>query len=135
MAIEENRTNNESAIRELIGNFVKAIRATDLYGVMSVFAPEVVSFDLGPQLQHGGSETFRKRWQELFESYQNVIDYELRNLNIVAGDDVAFSYSLNRISGTMKKWAEDRSFAALDRLVPEDQWQVAHCARTGLGSY
>jgi ketosteroid isomerase-like protein len=46
MAIEENRTNNESAIRELIGNFVKAIRATDLYGVMSVFAPEVVSFDL-----------------------------------------------------------------------------------------
>jgi ketosteroid isomerase-like protein len=39
---------NEAAIRELIDGFVKAIRAKDINGVMSVFAPEVVSFDLGP---------------------------------------------------------------------------------------
>jgi len=102
MTIEENRTKNEAAIRELIGGFVNAIRAKDVNRVMSVFAHEVVSFDLGPPLQHGGGETFVKRWQELFESYENPINYEVRDLNITAGDDVAFSYSLNRISGTMK---------------------------------
>jgi hypothetical protein len=26
---------------------------------MSVFAPEAVSFDLGPQLQHGGGEIYK----------------------------------------------------------------------------
>jgi uncharacterized protein (TIGR02246 family) len=102
MTIEENKTKKEAAIRDLIDCFVKALRAKDINGVMSVFAPEVVSFDLGPPLQHGGGETFVKRWQELFESYQNPIDYEVRDLNITAGDDVAFSYSLNRVSGTMK---------------------------------
>jgi ketosteroid isomerase-like protein len=102
MTIEENKTNNEAAIRELIDGFVKAIRAKDINGVMSFFASEVVSFDLGPPLQHGGGETFVKCWQELFESYQNPIDYEVRDLNITAGYDVGFSYSLNRVSGTMK---------------------------------
>jgi len=102
MVIQENRTKNEAAIRELIDGFVKAIGAKDINGVMSVFASKVVSFDLGPPPQHGGGETFSKRWQELFESYQSPIDYEVRDLSITAGDDVAFSHSLNRISGTTK---------------------------------
>ncbi len=100
--MEEDKTKNEAAIRELIDGFVKAIRAQDINGVMSVFSPEVVSFDLGPPLQHGGGETFRRRWHELFESFQNRIDYEVRDLSVTAGDDVAFSSSLNRISGTTK---------------------------------
>jgi uncharacterized protein (TIGR02246 family) len=102
MTVDENRMKEEDAIRGLIDGFVKAIRAKDTNGVMSVFAPEVVSFDLGPPLQHGGGETLMKRWQELFESYQNPIDYEVRDLSITAGDDVAFSHSLNRVSGTLK---------------------------------
>lgn len=102
MATEQIRTNGEAAVRELIDGFVKAIRARDIDGVMSVFAPEVISFDLGPPLQHGGGEAFKKRWQELFESFQGPIDYEVRDLSITVGNDVAFSHSLNRISGTMK---------------------------------
>ena len=101
MAVEDIRTKSEAAIRELIDGFVKAIRGKDIDGVMSVFAPEVISFDLGPPLQHGGGETFKKRWKELFESFQGPIDYEVRDVSITAGDDVAFSHSLNRISGTM----------------------------------
>ena len=100
--IGEDKTKNEAAIRELINGFVSAIRAKDIDGVMSVFAPQVVSFDFSPPLQHGGGKTFSNRWQELFESYQSPIDYEVRDLSITAGDDVAFSHSLNRVSGTMK---------------------------------
>ena len=48
MTVKENSAKNDAAIRELIDGFVKAIRAKDINGVMSVFAPEVVSFDLGP---------------------------------------------------------------------------------------
>jgi uncharacterized protein (TIGR02246 family) len=50
MTIEEDKTKNEAAIRELINGFVTAIRVKDNNGVMSVFDPEVVSFDLGPPL-------------------------------------------------------------------------------------
>ncbi|HZS04020.1 MAG TPA: nuclear transport factor 2 family protein [Blastocatellia bacterium] len=81
MTIEKDKTKDEAAIRELIDGFVEAVRAKDINGVISVFAPEIVSFDLGSPLQHGGGETFVRRWQELFESYQNPIDYEVRELH------------------------------------------------------
>ena len=48
----------------------------------------------------------------------NNIDYEIRDLSITAGDDVAFSHSLNRMRGTMKNDQKEWSLAALDRLLP-----------------
>ena len=102
MTIKEKKSKDEATIRELIDGFIEAIRGKDINKVMSIFAPKVVSFDLGPPLQHEGGEQFVKRWQELFASYQSPIDYEIRDLSIAAGDEVAFSHSLNRLSGTMK---------------------------------
>jgi ketosteroid isomerase-like protein len=34
--------------------------------------------------------------------YQRPLGYEIRNLTITLGDDVAFGHSLNRVSGTLK---------------------------------
>src|SRR4030095_5552229 len=62
MVTKERRSKNEAAIQELIDGFVKAIRAKDINGVMSAFAPEVVSFDLTPPLQHGGGEPLVRPW-------------------------------------------------------------------------
>ena len=100
--MQEDRTTNEAAIRELIDGFVEAVRAKDINGVMSVYAPDLVAFDVVPPLQYVGAEAFRKVWQEVFETFQGPIPYEVRDLSITTGDDVAFSHSLNRNSGTMK---------------------------------
>jgi len=128
MIIGKNKTNYEAEIRELIDGFVKALRAKDINGVMSVFAPEIVSFDFGPPLQHGGGETFIKRWQELFESYQSPIAYEVNDLSITVSDGVAFSYSLNRIGGTMKNGQKtDRwlRWTACYRKI-NGKWLIVH---------
>jgi uncharacterized protein (TIGR02246 family) len=128
MIIKENRAKNDAEIRELIEGLVKAIRAKEISGVMSVFAPEVISFDLGPPLRHGGGEKFMIRWQQLFESYEGPIDYEVSDLNITAGDDIAFSYSLNRISGTTKNSQKvDRwlRWTACYRKT-NDKWRIVH---------
>lgn len=100
--MNNNRAEDDLAIRALVAGFVKSIRAKDIHGVMSVFAPDVVSFDFGPPLQHGGGEPFMKRWTELFGSYTGPIDYEVRDLSVTASEDVAFSHSLNRIAGTLQ---------------------------------
>ena len=128
MATEENRTRNEAAIRELIDDFVEAIRAKKLDDVMSMFAPEVVSFDLGPPLQHGGGDKFRQRWQELFESYRDSIHYEVRDLSITADNDVAFSRSLNRICGILQHGGQsDRwvRWTACYRKL-DGRWLIVH---------
>ena len=58
--MQEDRTTNEAAIRELIDGFVEAVRAKDINGVMSVYAPDLVAFDVVPPLQYVGAEAFRK---------------------------------------------------------------------------
>ena len=100
MAVEENKNNAEAAIKRVLEGGVEAVRARDIDGVMSL-APEVVSFDIVPPLQYVGADAFRKVWEEVFLVYQGPIDYEIHDLNITVGDDVAFIHSLNRINGTL----------------------------------
>jgi ketosteroid isomerase-like protein len=60
-----------------------------------------VSFDIVPPLQYVGADAYRKHWEEAFASFPGPIDYEIADLSITLGDDVAFTHSFNRLSGTM----------------------------------
>src|SRR5205809_899731 len=97
MAVEANKKNDEAEIKRVIEGGVEAIRDKNIEGVMSLYAPEVVSFDIVPPLRYVGAEAFRKAWEEVFSSFQDPIGYEIHDLTITVGDDVAFAYSLNRI--------------------------------------
>ena len=101
MAVKANRQNDEAEIKRVIEDGIEAVRNKNIEGVMSFYAPEVVSFDIVPPLQYVGADAFRKVWEEVFFVYQGPIDYEIHDLSITVGDDVAFTHSLNRISGTM----------------------------------
>src|SRR5215467_14101 len=101
MAVEENKQNDVAAIKRVIEGGVEAVRNKNLEGVMSFYAPEVVSFDIAPPLRYVGADAFRTVWEEVFSSFQGPIGYEMHDLTITVGDDVAYAYSLNRISGTM----------------------------------
>jgi uncharacterized protein (TIGR02246 family) len=96
------QTGEEIGIRQLIDGFQRAIRAKDLDGVLSVYAPDIVSFDLVPPMQHVGIAAYRRPWEETFASFEGRIGYEVSDLHITATDEVAFSHSLNRMSGTTK---------------------------------
>ena len=100
MAVEANKKNDEAAIQGLIDDGIRSIRDKNIEGVMSLYAQEVVSFDIVPPLRYIGADAFRKVWEEVFFVYQGPIDYEMHDLHITVGDDVAFTHSLNRISGT-----------------------------------
>ncbi|MEJ2708941.1 MAG: nuclear transport factor 2 family protein [Anaerolineales bacterium] len=93
---------DEAEIRQRIDKLVEAIRAMDLEGVKSIFAQDIVSFDILPPLQHVGAEAKLKNWVDVFTAYQRPLGYEVCDLTITVGDEVAFVHSLNRISGTLK---------------------------------
>lgn len=71
----EQQTIDEVQIRQQIDDWGKAFRAMDINGVMSIYAPEIVSFDLVPPLRYVGADAYRKPWEEAFASYQGPIDY------------------------------------------------------------
>jgi ketosteroid isomerase-like protein len=87
------RAIDEAEIRQRIDKLVKAICAMDLDRVMSMYAPDIVSFDIEPPLQHVGAEAKRKNWANVFSMYQRPLDYEIRDLAIAVGDDVAFGHA------------------------------------------
>ena len=99
--MDAQRAMDEAEIRQRIGKLVEAIRVMDLDRVMSIYAPDIVSFDIEPPLQHVGAEAKRKNWLHAFSMYQRPLGYEIRDLTITVGDDVAFGHGLIRVSGTM----------------------------------
>jgi ketosteroid isomerase-like protein len=101
MTDEANKNNEEAEIKRVIEGGVEALRAKDIDGVMSMYAPELVSFDIVPPLQYVGADAYRKHWEEGLSSFPGPIDYEIADLSITVGDDVAFAHSFNRLSGTL----------------------------------
>jgi len=93
---------DEAGIRQQIDKLVEAIRAMDLEGVKPIYAPDIVSFDVGAPLQHVGAEAKWRNWVDAFTAFQRPLGYEIRNLTITLDGDVAFGHSLNRLSGTLK---------------------------------
>ena len=92
----------EADVRARIDLLASAIRAHDLETAMSVYALDVVSFDFEPPLQHVGAEAKRRNWVAVFEAYRQPLGYEVHDLTIAVGGEVAFTHSLNRITGTLK---------------------------------
>jgi ketosteroid isomerase-like protein len=101
MTVEEARKNDEAAIKRVIEGYVEALRARDIDGVMSMYTPEIVTFDLVPPLQYVGADTMRKRWEEVLSSVPGPIGYEMADLSITVGEEMAFSHSFNRTSATL----------------------------------
>ena len=55
------------------------IRAKDLSGVLSVYAPDIVRRP-GPPKQYVGIAAYRRPWEETFASFEGPIGYEVSDL-------------------------------------------------------
>jgi hypothetical protein len=69
------QTMAEALIRGRIEDLVKALNAKDIDGVISLFAPILVSFDIAPlfgALRYFGAENKRRAWQEAFATLRYI---------------------------------------------------------------
>jgi uncharacterized protein (TIGR02246 family) len=101
MTAASSTTKNEDQIHALIDDRVRAIGDKDVEALVAKAAPGVVSFDALPPLQRISAEAIRARLQEWFGWYDGPIGYEVRDLRITAGDDVAFAHYLYHVTGRM----------------------------------
>jgi ketosteroid isomerase-like protein len=91
----------EALIRQRVEDAVEALRAKDIDGVMPLYAPDLVSFDITPPLRYVGADDKRRAWQEAFGTFTGPFDYEVRDLNVTTEGDLAFVHSLNHVNGTL----------------------------------
>ena len=121
----------EALIRQRVEDAVKALRAKDIDGVMSLFAPNLVSFDIAPHfgaLRYVGAENKRRAWQEAFATFTGPFAYKVHELNVTAHGELAFVHSLNHVRATLASghttdlWL--RWTACLRRI--DGVWLVVH---------
>jgi uncharacterized protein (TIGR02246 family) len=122
------RAIDEADIRRRIDHCAKALHTMDLEGVMAIYAPDIVSFDIVPPLRHVGAEAKRQQWVDAFAMYQPPLGYEFRDVTVTVGDDVAFADSLNWISGTLQTGQRSEfwvRWTACFRKI-DGTWLIAH---------
>ncbi len=128
MTTRYTKANHEAQIRALIDDWAIALRAKNVDGVMSHYAPDLVQFDMAPPLKYAGRDMFKKGLKEWFSSWKGSIGYEIRDLVITAGEDAAFCHSLNRLSGT--KTNGEKSDVWLRHTLCfrniDGEWKIAH---------
>jgi ketosteroid isomerase-like protein len=108
MATQHGR--DEREIRDQMDRLVEAVRGADLEGLKPLYAPDVVSFDVGPRLQDVGAAAKLNNWVEAFTVFQRPLRVEVRDITLTVGEDVAFGHSFNRLSGTLKDGTKTSGF-------------------------
>lgn len=87
----------EAQVRRTIDQFMSAVKAKNFESVMSFYTPDVVAFDMLPPLRYA-AEGYRKVWEDGLQMMKGPIVYELRDLTVVARQDVAFCHALSHMS-------------------------------------
>jgi ketosteroid isomerase-like protein len=95
-------TQAETQIRGLVDNYIKAVRARDLDGIVRDYAPDTVFFDAIPPLKLSGAAAYRKNWQDCFAMMDGPVGFDVTQLEVHASEDVAYAHMINHLSGTVK---------------------------------
>jgi len=119
---------DENDIRALLDERVKAVRVKDINGAVAGSAPDILSFDVVNPLQYAGSNALKKRVENWFSSFEGPIGYEIFDLTITAGNDVAFSHSFNRVIGTTTDGKKIEMYwrATVCYRKIDGKWMVMH---------
>jgi PhnB protein len=118
---QKTKTTDEAQIRAVIEEWADALRNKEPTRTLSHYDPNLVHFSLAPPLLSTASNP--EGLNAWFDTWLGPIGYEIRNLSIRVGDDVAFSHSLNWMHGAKGDlWF--RHMFGFQRIKGE--WKIAH---------
>ncbi len=119
---------DEVEIRRQIEKAVQGLRAKDLEALRQLYTTDVVSFDVEPPLQHVGIAAKLENWAKVFLFFERVT-YEVRDLTLTVGDDVAFGHAFARLSGTLENGSVTSGMwvrVTYGMRKIDDTWLIAH---------
>ena len=120
---------DEEAVRALIDAQVDAFRRKDAAAAVAMLSDEVVAFEMIPPLvlppESARSEQAMAGW---LAGWEGPVLIEIRDLVVHTSGDIAYSHSLNRLSGTRLGGGETdiwmRSTLGFKRTAKG--WQIVH---------
>jgi uncharacterized protein (TIGR02246 family) len=117
------------AVTDVIERWVAAIRAQDLAGVVADHTADIVMFDVPPP-QNGirGADDYRDCWPPFFRYLDSGAVFEIVELDVTCGADVAFARLLLRCDtpADLARRPDHRLRITLGLRKEDDRWLIAH---------
>lgn len=120
----------EGQIKAIIEAWADAVRRHDLTGILAHHDQDLVMFDVPPPLQSRGMAEYKKTWDLFFEYHKPPQAFDIEDLTVTAGADVAFAVAIMRCgSSTFRGPPEKNGF--LFRLTiglrkVDGNWRIMH---------
>src|ERR1700748_3386191 len=128
MAEKQNASGEEAAVRDLIEAWADSVRRKDYAGILRSHTADFVMFDVPPPFRSVGLDSYRKPWDCFFSWSSGPVRFEIQEMDVTAGADVAFAFASMRCEGP----GADGEPEPLDfRLTiclrkVDGQWMIAH---------
>lgn len=122
-------TGDEAQIRDLIERWAQAVHAGDLKGVLADHSTDIVMFDVPPPNDGvRGIDAYRETWPPFFEWQRQGAVFEIVELDVSAGDDVAFAHALLRCGtpADLEQEPDRRLRLSIGLRKEHGRWIVAH---------
>ena len=87
-------TPDEAAIRRLIEDWARAVRARDIEAVLAHHSADVLMFDVPLPFESKGIDAYRETWGPFYSARAEPIAFDIQRMDVVAGADVAFATAL-----------------------------------------
>jgi ketosteroid isomerase-like protein len=118
----------EIEVRAVIEAWAAATRQNRTGDVLKNHVSDLVIFDVLPPMKYESAESYRRSWDGWQPETQGEAKFDLENLSVTAGADVAFAHAFIRCGGSMP---DGRAFEDLVRatfcLRKFDRfWKISH---------
>ena len=123
-----NNSKAEQQIRDLISQYVSAVRAKDVARVASLYSDDVVAFDAILALQFKGKAAYIEHWQTCMSFAKGDMHYEVHQLKVEAGSELAFSHSINLCGCTNEQGKMETSWMRSTQCWQNSAngWKIVH---------
>ena len=126
---KRNASGEGGEVRALVENWASAVRRKDYDGVLRHHADDMLMFDVPPPpLQSKGLAAYRRTWDVFFASSRDPVAFDLIDMTVTAGSDVAFVAALVRCSEIDSRGAhpELKVRLTIGLCKIDGQWKIVH---------
>ena len=121
-------TTDEKEVNRILRQWAKATRTGLQNEVLANHSPDVLIYDVLAPMKYEGAAAYRASWGEWQPDTQGEGQFDLEDLKITAGSDVAFAHCFIQCGGVLSdgKKFEDMVRATFCLRKVSGHWKVAH---------
>jgi ketosteroid isomerase-like protein len=125
-AMKQQGQTAEAHIKALVEAWADAVRRHDLQSILAHHDRDIVMFDVPPPLQSRGLDEYKKTWDLFFGYHEPSQAFDIEELAITAGEDVAFAVAVMRCGSRTSGPPEFLFRLTIGLRKVDDDWRIVH---------